>query len=75
MARTFKVGDHVSWNSEASRVSRIIIAIHTSDFNYKAVSIMHRQTILNTKSKATGSIISRPIRATPFNMHPGKTGA
>ncbi|MBS0149609.1 MAG: DUF2945 domain-containing protein [Nitrospira sp.] len=35
MAKTFKVGDHVSWNSKASRVSGIIIAIPTSDFNYK----------------------------------------
>lgn len=35
MAKTFKVGDHVSWNSEAGRVTGTIIAIHTSDFNYK----------------------------------------
>jgi hypothetical protein len=35
MAKTFKVGDHVSWNSEASRVSGRIIAIHTADFDYK----------------------------------------
>ena len=31
----FKVGDHVSWNSEAGRVSGKIIKVHTSDFNYK----------------------------------------
>jgi hypothetical protein len=35
MAKTFKVGDHVSWNSEAGRVSGRIIAIHTADFDYK----------------------------------------
>ncbi|HYK36253.1 DUF2945 domain-containing protein [Alloacidobacterium sp.] len=35
MAKTFKVGDHVSWNSEAGRVSGTIIAIHTKDFTYK----------------------------------------
>ena len=35
MARRFAIGDHVSWNSEAGRVSGTIIAIHTSDFNYK----------------------------------------
>jgi hypothetical protein len=35
MAHTFKVGDHVSWNSEAGHVSGTIIKIHTSDFNYK----------------------------------------
>lgn len=35
MAKTFKIGDHVSWNSEAGRVSGTIIAVHTSDFLYK----------------------------------------
>ena len=35
MAKRFKVGDHVSWNSEAGRVSGTIIAIHTRDFDYK----------------------------------------
>ena len=35
MAKTFKIGDHVSWNSEAGRVAGTIIAIHTKDFRYK----------------------------------------
>lgn len=35
MEKTFKVGDHVSWNSEAGRVSGTIIKVHKSDFNYK----------------------------------------
>jgi hypothetical protein len=35
MAKTFKVGDQVNWNSEAGRVSGTIIAIHTKDFDYK----------------------------------------
>lgn len=35
MAQAFKAGDHVSWNSEAGRVSGKIIKIHTSDFIYK----------------------------------------
>ncbi len=35
MTRRFKIGDHVRWNSEAGRVSGTIIAIRTSDFNYK----------------------------------------
>jgi len=35
MPRAFKVGDHVTWNSEAGRVSGRIIAIHTKDFDYK----------------------------------------
>lgn len=35
MAQRFKVGDHVSWNSEAGRVSGRIIKVHTSDTTYK----------------------------------------
>jgi hypothetical protein len=35
MPKQFKVGDHVSWNSEAGRVSGRIIKVHTTDFNYK----------------------------------------
>ena len=35
MPRRFTVGDHVSWNSEAGRVSGTIIAIHTADFDWK----------------------------------------
>ncbi|MCC7400210.1 MAG: DUF2945 domain-containing protein [Chitinophagaceae bacterium] len=35
MKTKFKVGDHVSWNSEAGRVSGIITRAHTKDFNYK----------------------------------------
>ena len=35
MSKTFNVGDHVSWNSEAGHVSGKIIKIHTKDFKYK----------------------------------------
>ena len=35
MSKRFAIGDHVAWNSEAGRVSGTIIAIHTSDFDYK----------------------------------------
>jgi len=35
MAKTFKVGDHVSWNSEPGRVSGTIVRVHTKDVNYK----------------------------------------
>jgi len=31
----FSVGDHVSWNSEAGRVTGHIIRIHYTDFDYK----------------------------------------
>jgi len=35
MATKLKVGDNVSWNSEAGIVSGTIIKIHTKDFDYK----------------------------------------
>jgi hypothetical protein len=31
----FAKGDHVSWNSEAGRVSGRIAKVHTADFDYK----------------------------------------
>jgi hypothetical protein len=35
MPRKFKVGDHVTWNSEAGRVTGKIIKVHTKDVDYK----------------------------------------
>ena len=35
MSKKFKVGDHVTWNSEAGRVSGHIVKVHTGDVNYK----------------------------------------
>ncbi|MDY0007964.1 MAG: DUF2945 domain-containing protein [Spongiibacteraceae bacterium] len=35
MGQTFKVGDHVTWNSEAGHVSGTIIKVHKQDFDYK----------------------------------------
>ena len=35
MTKTFKVGDHVSWNSEAGHVSGRIIKVHRKDVDYK----------------------------------------
>lgn len=35
MANQFKVGDHVTWNSEAGQVSGTITKVHTRDFDYK----------------------------------------
>lgn len=31
----YKVGDHVSWNSEAGRVRGRIVKVHIRDFDYK----------------------------------------
>lgn len=33
--RRFKVGDHVSWNSEAGRVRGTVVRVHTKNVNYK----------------------------------------
>ena len=35
LASEFKVGDHVSWNSEAGRVSGRIVKVHTKEVAYK----------------------------------------
>ena len=35
MTSTFKVGDHVAWNSEAGHVSGRVVKVHTKDVNYK----------------------------------------
>ena len=35
MTTTFKVGDHVGWNSEAGHVSGKIIKVHKKDSDYK----------------------------------------
>ncbi|HTI84985.1 MAG TPA: DUF2945 domain-containing protein [Alphaproteobacteria bacterium] len=35
MGERFKVGDHVTWNSEAGHVSGRIIKVHTRDTDYK----------------------------------------
>lgn len=43
MPAAFKVGDMVSWNSEAGRVSGTIIKVHTNDFNYKGYT--HHATL------------------------------
>jgi hypothetical protein len=35
MAKKFKVGDHVTWNSEAGQVSGKITKVHTEDVDFK----------------------------------------
>jgi hypothetical protein len=35
MARKFKVRDHVSWNSEAGRVSGTIVKVRVKNVDYK----------------------------------------
>ncbi len=40
MAKTFKTGDHVGWNSEAGRVSGHIVRVHKKDVTWKGY--LHR---------------------------------
>jgi hypothetical protein len=35
MGKRFKVGDHVTWTSEAGQVSGRIIKVHSKDLDYK----------------------------------------
>ena len=35
MVKAFKVGDHVSWNSEAGRVRGKIVKVHRRNVTYK----------------------------------------
>ena len=35
MSKTFAVGDHVRWNSEAGHVSGTITKVHKRDFEWK----------------------------------------
>ena len=35
MTKTFRVGDHVTWNSEAGHVSGRIVKVHKRDVIYK----------------------------------------
>lgn len=35
MVRKFEVGDHVTWNSEAGRVSGTIVKVHSKNVDYK----------------------------------------
>jgi len=42
MSKTFKLGDHVAWNSEAGRVRGVIIKKVVSDVQFKGY--VHRAT-------------------------------
>jgi len=39
MAKDFKVGDHVEWNSEAGRVRGTIKKKHTSEIKFKGYTV------------------------------------
>ena len=52
MTDNFKVGDRVSWNSDAGRVKGTIIRVHTRAIDVKGVPIMPARTFRNMRSRA-----------------------
>jgi DUF2945 family protein len=65
MKKSFKVGDHVTWNSEAGRVSGRIIKVHKQDVDYKDTRITPTLMSRSMKSKAIRQTISRCIKDRP----------
>ena len=65
MAERFNIGDHVSWNSEAGRVSGTIIAIHTADFAFRGYThhASHADPQYEIKSDKTDHIAAHRGRA------------
>ena len=55
MAKRFKVGDHVSWNSEAGRVTGRIIKVHTRNVRYKGY--LHQGQSATTTNRDMNLII------------------
>jgi Hypervirulence associated proteins TUDOR domain len=71
MTKTFKAGDHVSWNSEAGRVRGRIVRVHTNDVNYKGY-IHHANADdpqYEIKSDKTGHIAMHKGRALRHLSH------
>lgn len=71
MARAFRIGDRVSWNSEAGRVSGTIIAIHSTDVAWKGY--IHHATSddpqYEIKSNKTDHIALHKSSALSMDQH------
>ena len=65
MGKRFKVGDHVTWNSEAGHVSGTIIEVTPKMSITKDIPTTRARTIRNMKSRATRQITSRRIKVMP----------
>ena len=65
MAKSLKVGDHVSWNSEAGRVRGVILRVHRRDVNWKGYT--HRASAddpqYEIKSDKTDHVAMHKARA------------
>ncbi len=64
MAKTFKIGDHVSWNSEAGRVRGKIIKVH------KRAAWALRATVQNYLKRCT--FLPRPLSPPPGRSRSSK---
>jgi len=64
MKTKFKVGDKVSWNSEAGRVSGTIIKYILKILTTKTIRIMLLKMTRNMKSEATRPTTSLLIKET-----------
>ena len=60
MSRRFKVGDHVTWNSEAGHVSGTIIRMHTSNVDYKGYAHTTRPRMNHSMRSGATSPITWP---------------
>ena len=71
MKRSFKIGDHVSWNSEAGRVGGTIIKVHHKDLEYKGYT--HHASLGNPqyeiKSDKTNHIALHKAAALRLRRH------
>ncbi|MGE3992747.1 DUF2945 domain-containing protein [Pseudorhodoplanes sp.] len=71
MKRSFKIGDHVSWNSEAGRVAGTIIKVHHKDLQYKGYT--HHASLENPqyeiRSDKTDHIALHKVRALRLRRH------
>jgi len=73
MTTTFKLGDHVTWNSEAGWVSGTIVAVHTADFDFKGYThhASKDDPQYEIKSDKTDHIAAHKGRALRHSRSPG----
>ncbi|HKS62840.1 MAG TPA: DUF2945 domain-containing protein [Xanthobacteraceae bacterium] len=77
MTRSFAVGDHVSWNSEAGRVRGTITKVHVRDIDYKGY-IHHASPDdpqYQMKSDKTDHVALHKTSALRLARRPPRTGA
>ena len=77
MTRSFAVGDHVSWNSEAGRVSGTIAKVHVRDVDYKGYT--HHASLENPqyeiKSDKTDHVALHKSSALKLARRPRRAAA